>query len=40
MGAFRSWLIAFKQTLEAESWISSPDGPTILADGWPDKPLI
>ena len=34
--AFRDWLVAFDQLLEAERW-ARQGPPVILPNGWPDK---
>lgn len=37
--AFRAWLVAFEQSLEAEQW-TSQGAPILLPDGWPDKRMM
>jgi hypothetical protein len=38
--ACRAWLVVFERNLEQQQWARQCGGPAILADGWPDKPLI
>ena len=35
--AFRTWLVAFDNAVEAERW--KPNSPVILPYGWPNKRL-